>query len=324
VRDLSSSLVTGGAGFIGSTLVRKLLERDDVSRVIVLDSFTYAANPQNLSGPDLDPRFTLVKGDINDSELVAKTLRDHQVTAIFNLAAESHVDRSIEDPSVFVTTNVSGTSSLLDQARAAKIPMLQCSTDEVYGPTPFPEKFSESTPLAPSSPYAASKAGAELLVRAANITYGQDVITARCSNCYGPRQHREKLIPTLVYQALREQPLPIYGTGSQIRDWMHVNDCALGLISAFTNGRSGGIYNLGANSEHTNIGIARTILKLLHKPESLIKHVDDRPGHDVRYALDARRALQLIKWKARIPFRSGFDGVIRELAANLRPSEVSK
>lgn len=321
MRSLRSLLVTGGAGFIGSALVRKLLERDDLDHLTVLDKFTYAGNRTNLSGPDQDPRFQLVEGDILNRDLVQRILSEHHYTGVMNLAAETHVDRSIARADDFIVTNVAGVSNLLDACRAAHVPLLQCSTDEVYGSTPFPQQYDEFTRLNPSSPYSASKASADLLVRAAYTTYGQDVVIARCTNNYGPRQHREKLIPTLIYHALRDEALPIYGSGRQIRDWIHVDDCALGLIATFEKGSSSRIFNLGAKCERTNLGIARTILSQLQKPESLITHVADRPGHDIRYALNVRNALIALQWRARIPFRSGFEATVRELAAELRPSE---
>ena len=320
MRSLQSILLTGGAGFIGSALARKLLGRDELEKLIVVDKFTYAGNRANLIGPDRDSRFQLIEGDILDRELISKVLCDFRCTGVMNLAAETHVDRSISSPGEFISTNVLGTEALLEACREHSVPLLQCSTDEVYGPTPFPTQFDEFAKLSPSSPYSASKAGADLLVRAAHTTYGQDVVIARCTNNYGPRQHREKLIPTLIYHALRDQPLPIYGSGRQIRDWIHVDDCALGLIAAFEKGQTNRVYHLGAKSEHTNLGIARTILKQLQKPESLISHVPDRPGHDARYALNVRLAFAMLQWRARIPFRSGFESTVRELAAELRPT----
>ena len=320
MRPLRSILLTGGAGFVGSALARELLDRSDLERLVILDLLTYAGNRANLAGPDLDPRFHFVEGDILDIDLVTRLLREFDCTGILHLAAESHVDRSIEHPAKFVSTNVMGTSSLLEAARQFQIPFLQCSTDEVYGPTPFPKIFDESARLRPSSPYSASKAGADLLVQAAHITYGQDVVIARCTNNYGPRQHPEKLIPSIIYHALRDLPVPIYGSGQQIRDWIHVEDCAKGIVAVFEKGFSNRAYNLGAKFERTNLGIARTVLKILHKPESLISRVEDRPGHDNRYSLDPRLALIELEWRARIPFRSGFEKVVRELSQTLRPT----
>jgi dTDP-glucose 4,6-dehydratase len=320
MRSLRSILLTGGAGFIGSTLARQLLERPEVEKLIILDSLTYAGNRENLAGPDQDPRFHFVEGNILDGNLVTRLLREFECTGIMNLAAESHVDRSIKHPGDFIATNIGGTSALLEAARTAGVSFLQCSTDEVYGSINFPKLADESQKLKPSSPYSASKTGADLMVQAAHATYGQDVVIARCSNNYGPRQHPEKLIPRMIYHALRDEPLPIFGSGQQIRDWMHVEDCAKGLISTFEKGFTNRIYNLGGKSERTNLGIVRTILKQLHKPESLMAHVQDRSGHDARYALDPRLALIELEWRARIPFRSGFETVVRELSQTLRPA----
>ena len=301
-------------------MARELLARPEVESLVVLDSLTYAGNRENLTGPDQDPRFHFVEGDINDRDLVTSILKDANCTGLLHLAAESHVDRAIERPSDFISTNIGGTSVLLEAARVHKTPFLQCSTDEVYGSIDFPKQADESQKLRPSSPYSASKASADLLVQAAHTTYGQDVVIARCTNTYGPRQHPEKLIPKMIYQALRDAPLPIYGTGQQIRDWMHVEDCAKGLIAAFERGHSNRAYHLGAKFERTNLGISRTILKQLHKPESLIEYVEDRLGHDARYSLDPRLALIELGWRTRIPFRSGFEAVVRELSQSLRPS----
>jgi dTDP-glucose 4,6-dehydratase len=312
--------LTGGAGFIGSAVARHLLARTDLEKLTVLDALTEVGNLSNLAGPDQDPRFHFVEGDINDRELTSRLIRDSQCSGILNLAAESHVDRSIVSPDEFIRTNVMGTSRLLETARSAGVPFLQCSTDEVYGSVPYPQQADESRKLNPSSPYSASKASADFLVQAAHHTHGQDVVIARCTNNYGPRQHREKLIPTLIYHALRDQPLPLYGSGRQIRDWIHVDDCALGLIAAFEKGFSNRLYHLGAKTERTNLGIARAVLHHFHKPESLISHNADRPGHDERYALEPRRALVELAWRARIPFRSAFGDVLRELSQNLRPS----
>lgn len=320
MRSLRSILLTGGAGFIGSNLTRQLLARRDLENLTILDALAEGGDRANLVGPDRDPRFHFVEGDINDRDLLSRLLHERSYSGLFNLAAESHVDRSISDPGKFLQTNVLGTSCLLEAARAAGVPFLQCSTDEVYGSVPYPQRADESRKLRPSSPYSASKAAADFLVRAAHQTHEQDVVIARCTNNYGPRQHREKLIPTLIYHALRDQPLPLYGSGRQIRDWIHVDDCALGLIATFEKGFTNRIYHLGAKFERTNLGMARDVLHHLHKPESLISHVADRPGHDERYALEPRRALVELSWRARIPFRSAFSEVVRELSQSLRPS----
>jgi dTDP-glucose 4,6-dehydratase len=320
VRSLTSILLTGGAGFIGSALARALLARPDLEYLVILDALTYAGSRANLAGPDQDPRLTFIEGDIADDTLVSELLEKFNCDGIMHLAAESHVDQSIENPAKFITTNINGTFSLLDVARRHDVALLQCSTDEVYGPIAAPAKADESFPLKPSSPYSASKASADLIVQAAHTTFDQEIVIARCSNNYGPRQHREKLIPTLVHCALRDQPLPIYGSGKQVRDWIHVDDTARGLIKVFEGGLSHRIYNLGANCERTNLEIARTVLKHLNKAESLIEHVRDRPGHDLRYAIDTTRAMATLGWQPLIPFQEGFEKVVRELGAALSPN----
>ncbi|MDB4780065.1 GDP-mannose 4,6-dehydratase, partial [Akkermansiaceae bacterium] len=228
MRSLRSILLTGGAGFIGSALTRALLHQPHLEHLVILDSLTYAGNRANLTGPDQDPRLNFIEGDVGDGSLVSELLKKFKCSGIMHLAAETHVDQSIKKPAKFITTNVNGTFSLLDIARHHSVALLQCSTDEVYGPIATPTKADESFPLKPSSPYSASKASADLIVQAAHTTFGQEIVIARCSNNYGPRQHREKLIPTLVYHALRDEPLPIYGSGKQIRDWIHVDDTARG------------------------------------------------------------------------------------------------
>ena len=316
---MRSILLTGGAGFIGSALARALLEQTSLEHLVILDSLTYAGNRANLIGPDQDPRFNFIEGDIADKSLVSALLKKFRCSGVMHLAAESHVDQSIENPAKFINTNITGTFSLLEVARHYGIPLLQCSTDEVYGPIVAPIKADESFPLKPSSPYSASKASADLIIEAAHTTFGQEIVIARCSNNFGPRQHYEKLIPTLVHHALRNEVLPIYGSGKQIRDWIHVDDTSRGLIKIFEEGESHRIYNLGANCERTNIEIARTVLKYLNKPESLIGHIVDRPGHDARYALDISRSMAALGWKSQVPFEEGFEKVIRELAVALNP-----
>lgn len=314
-RDLSRPLVTGGAGFIGSALVRLLLKRPDVARVVVLDKLTYAGSRAHLPA---DPRLEFVRGDILDRPLISRLLETHEITGVFNLAAESHVDRSIERADDFIATNITGAFSVLGACREAKVPLLQCSTDEVYGSIDSPGRFTEESPLRPSSPYSASKTAADLLCLAAFTTYGQDIVVTRGSNTYGPRQHPEKLIPRMVQCALRDQPLPVYGDGQQVRDWMHVDDHADGLIAAFLQGEAGGVYNLGAACERPNLDLIRELLAILEKPESLIRHVTDRLGHDRRYALDASKARRELGWKPRAEFAREFPETIRTLAAELR------
>jgi dTDP-glucose 4,6-dehydratase len=316
VRSLRSILVTGGAGFIGSSLVRHLLAVPQLEHLVVLDKLTYAGNPGNLIGPDQDPRFRFVEGDIGDAPLVARLLGEVTATGVFHLAAESHVDRSIENSDDFILTNVFGTSRVLDACRTTGVPLLHCSTDEAYGSIDPPGKFTEDSPLQPGSAYSASKASADLLCLASHNTHGQDVVITRCTNNYGPRQHDEKFIPTLVRHAVQDLSLPIYGDGLQIRDWIHVDDHCRGMIAAFLRGPSGHVFNFGGHCERTNLGIARTILSIFGKPESLISSVPDRPGHDRRYAIDTTKAEHYFAWHPTQSFQSAFPSVVRELAAN--------
>lgn len=316
LRDLSHLLVTGGAGFIGSTLVRVLLDDPAVSRITVLDKLTYAGRFDHLP---TSPKLTFIHGDIADRPLVDTLLQDHGITGVLNLAAESHVDRSIACADDFIATNIVGTANLLDACRLANLPLFQCSTDEVYGSIAAPGRFTETSPLQTSSPYSASKTSADLLCQAAHHTYGQDVVMTRGTNTYGPRQHPEKLIPRMVWCALRDEPLPVYGNGLQVRDWMHVEDHARGILAAFRHGRSGHAYNLGANEERENLSLVLAILELLGKPASLIRHVTDRMGHDVRYAIDAGKARTELDWRPLIPFEEGFAETIALLRRELQP-----
>ncbi|HXF96006.1 MAG TPA: dTDP-glucose 4,6-dehydratase [Gemmatimonadales bacterium] len=316
-------LVTGGAGFIGSNLVRWLLEHAPDLRVINLDLLTYAGNLESLSdvttrhGASGDRRYGFVRGDITDLRLVRGLLRDGlqggrgappvpPPDAVVHLAAESHVDRSIMGPAVFVDTNVRGTLTLLEACRAelAERPrpfrFVHVSTDEVYGSLgPGDPPFTEATSLAPNSPYAASKAAADLLVRAYVETFGVPAVTTRCSNNYGPFQFPEKLIPLMITRALADQPLPVYGDGMNVRDWIHVDDHAEALWAVLTRGATGRVYNIGGESEVPNLEIVRTILRALRKPESLIQFVNDRPGHDRRYAMDITRIRTELGWTPR-------------------------
>ncbi len=296
-------LLTGGAGFIGSNLVRLLLAERPDWRVVNLDKLTYAGNAESLSDVEGDVRYRFVRGDIANGELVAELLRSERIDAIMHLAAESHVDRSILSPAVFIETNVRGTQVLLEAARAAGVKrFLHVSTDEVYGSLGPTGLFTEETPLAPSSPYSASKAGSDLLALAYARTFGEHVVVTRCSNNYGPYQFPEKLIPLLIANALRDLPLPVYGDGQNVRDWIHVEDHARGLLAALERGRPGEVYNLGASSERRNLEIVRAVLDLLGKSESLIQHVRDRPGHDRRYAIDASKARRELGWEPRRRF----------------------
>ncbi|HYS08120.1 MAG TPA: dTDP-glucose 4,6-dehydratase [Myxococcales bacterium] len=304
-------LVTGGAGFIGSNLVRLLqMERPDWT-VVNLDKLTYAGNAESIAPLRTDPRHVFVRGDIANAELVEHLIRNHGVDAILNLAAESHVDRSILGPSIFVETNVSGTQVLLEAARQAGVKrFIQVSTDEVYGSLGATGKFSESSPLRPSSPYSASKAAADLLALAYGHTFGMDVVITRCSNNYGPYQFPEKLIPLMIANALEGRRLPVYGDGMQVRDWIHVEDHCRALLLALERGRSGEVYNIGSDNEWPNLQIVGRLLQILAKPKELIEHVKDRPGHDRRYAIDAAKAHADLGWAPRIAFAEGLQTTV--------------
>jgi dTDP-glucose 4,6-dehydratase len=315
-------LITGGAGFIGSALVRHVLqERPDVE-VVTLDALTYAGHLDNLEGVLGDPRHRFVEGDICDGALVRPLFDD--VDVVIHLAAESHVDRSILSDQPFVRTNVMGTATLLAAALDAGISrFLHVSTDEVYGSLPWVDpgdstdesrpaaRFTEVTPLAPRSPYAASKAAGDHLAMAYHVTHGLDVVVTRCSNNYGPRQFPEKLIPLMVQRALEDLPLPLYGDGLNVRDWIHVHDHCRGLLAAVDQGEAGRIYNLGGGAERTNLDVVRSILSLLGKPQSLIEFVEDRPGHDRRYAIDHARATDELGWSPRVSFEEGLEATVR-------------
>jgi dTDP-glucose 4,6-dehydratase len=300
-------LLTGCCGFIGANFVRCLLESDPGIEITNLDALTYAGNPDNLAGIHRDPRYRFVRGDISDRPLVSKLVAEGNFDAIVNFAAESHVDRSISDATPFLQTNVVGTQCLLEAARAANVPRyVQVSTDEVYGTLrPDDPAFSETTPLAPNSPYAASKASADLLVRAAHHTFGLNTVITRCSNNYGPYQFPEKLIPLFITNALAEIPVPVYGDGRQVRDWIHVQDHCRGILAALRRGRAGEIYNFGGKSERYNIDVTRTILELCGKSERLIEYVTDRLGHDRRYAIDCRKAEADLDWHPSVTFDQG-------------------
>ena len=307
-------LVTGGCGFIGTGFIRLLLrERPDV-RIVNLDALTYAGNPANLA--DLEQlsgsRYTFVLGDIADPDRVTALMREFAFDAVVNFAAESHVDRSIVDATPFVRTNVLGTQILLDAARNAGIPRyVQVSTDEVYGALGPTGLFTEDTPLAPNSPYSASKASADMLVRAAHVTFGLNTVITRCSNNYGPYQFPEKLIPFMIRRALADEALPVYGDGLQIRDWIHVDDHCRGILLALERGKPGGVYNFGGQAEMANIDLVRMLLKLLGKPESLIRHVQDRPGHDRRYAMDFSLAARELGYAPHKTFADGLAETVR-------------
>ncbi len=299
-------LVTGGAGFIGGNLVRFLLRERPDWTVVNLDKLTYAGNAESLADLRGEPRHVFVRGDIANAELVDHLVRSHQIDAILNLAAESHVDRSILGPSIFVETNVSGTQVLLEAARQSGVRrFVQVSTDEVYGSLGATGKFSESSPLRPSSPYSASKTAADLMVLAYGLTFGMDVVVTRCSNNYGPYQFPEKLIPLMIANALEGRKLPVYGDGLHVRDWIHVEDHCRALLAALELGRGGEVYNVGCDNEWPNLQIVGRLLDILGKARDLIEHVRDRPGHDRRYAIDSAKANRELGWAPRIAFADG-------------------
>lgn len=303
-------LVTGGCGFIGSHLVRRLLQNPEYERVVTLDLLTYAGNLENLADVADAPRHRFVRGDIADAALVDRLFAAERFDVVFHLAAESHVDRSIESAAPFIRTNVLGTQTLLDAARARGAGrFVLISTDEVYGSLALDstDRFTEDLPLAPRSPYAASKAAADLLALAAFHTYGLPVVITRCSNNYGPYQFPEKLIPLMLLNALRDEPLPVYGDGRNVRDWIYVEDHCAGIEAAARFGRPGECYNFGADNEWANLDLVRLLLRKLGKPESLIRFVRDRPGHDRRYAMDSSRARRELGWAPRVSFDEGLD-----------------
>jgi dTDP-glucose 4,6-dehydratase len=305
-------LVTGGCGFIGSNLVRLLrAERPDWT-VVNLDLLTYAGNLETLADLEGDPRHVFVRCDIGNRELVEHLLGQHRIDAVLHLAAESHVDRSILGPELFVRTNVLGTQILLEACHRRSVRrFVMVSTDEVYGSLGTTGAFTEQSPLQPSSPYSASKASADLLVLAFHHTFGLDVVISRCSNNYGPYQFPEKLIPLMISNALQDQPLPVYGDGGHVRDWLHVEDHCRALLTVLERGRSGETYNIGGGAEQRNIDLVRMLLAALNKPETLIRFVQDRPGHDRRYAIDAAKLHQELGWRPKHSFRHGLLATVR-------------
>jgi len=298
--------VTGGAGFIGSAFVRQLLDNFPSCHVLNFDALTYAGNLENLEGLD-ESRHQLVRGNIADRDAVLDALTI-DTDAIINFAAESHVDRSILAAENFITTNVVGTQVLLDAARERRAQrFIQISTDEVMGSLPENETafFTENSPLAPNSPYAASKAAAEHLVRAAHHTFGLDTVITRCGNNYGPHQFPEKFLPLMLANAMNDEPIPVYGDGQNVRDWIYVDDHCRAILLALEKGRTGAVYNVGARNERRNIDVATSVLDQLGKPHSLIKFVKDRPGHDRRYAIDPSLVESELAWRPRESWESG-------------------
>lgn len=304
-------LVTGGAGFIGSNFVLYMLKQHPDYQIVNVDALTYAGNLENLQSIEHHPNHTFVKADITDAKAMDELI-SQGIDVVVNFAAESHVDRSILEPDVFVKANVLGTQVLLDAARKHGITkFVQVSTDEVYGTLGETGLFTEETPLAPNSPYSASKAGGDLMVRAYHETFGLPVNITRCSNNYGPYQFPEKLIPLMISKALAEQPLPIYGDGLNIRDWLYVEDHCSAIDLVIHQGRNGEVYNIGGNNERTNIHIVKTILEQLGKPESLMTYVQDRPGHDRRYGIDPTKTMTELGWKPKHSFETGIKETIK-------------
>lgn len=317
-RSFARILVTGGCGFIGSNFILDQRRRHPETTIVNLDKLTYAGNRMNLKSLEgQDPGYEFVQGDIADPVLVPRLLAEHGIQVVLNFAAESHVDRSIHDPAPFITTNVQGTQNLLEAARKADVELfVQISTDEVYGTLGPTGLFSESTPLAPNSPYSASKASADLMVRAYSETYGLPTVITRCSNNYGPFQFPEKLIPLMITLAWEDKPLPVYGDGANVRDWIHVLDHCRGVELAMRSGRLGAAYNFGGNAERTNIQVVKALLKILGKPESLIHFVRDRPGHDRRYAMDFSLASRELGFAPDYTFEQGLAETIAWYADN--------
>lgn len=312
-------LVTGGAGFIGSNFIRFFLKRNKDFIVVNLDKLTYAGNLDNLREIENSPRYHFVKGDICNFELIGYVMKRFKPDYIINFAAESHVDRSINQPSIFAQTNVTGTLTLLEMARNTWSNsnyrgnrFIQVSTDEVYGSLENDtDYFLEESNLAPNSPYSASKASADMMARAYHQTFGLPVIITRCCNNYGPYQHAEKFIPTCITHALQDKPIPIYGTGNNVREWIHVLDHDTALIRALFYGKPGEIYNVGSGEEVTNLEMAGKILKILGKPQDLIEMVNDRPGHDRRYALNSYKAKTHLNWNTRYPLDIGLKETVK-------------
>lgn len=307
-------IVTGGAGFIGSNFVFHMLNKYPDYRIICLDKLTYAGNLSTLEPVMDNPNFRFVKLDICDREGVYKLFEEEHPDMVVNFAAESHVDRSIENPEIFLQTNIIGTATLMDACRKYGIKRYhQVSTDEVYGDLPLDRPdltFDENNPIKTSSPYSASKAGADLQVLAYARTFGLPVTISRCSNNYGPYQFPEKLIPVVISKALNNEPIPVYGNGQNVRDWIHVHDHNVGVDLIIKHGRNGEIYNLGGHSERTNLEVVKTILKQLDKPESLITFVKDRPGHDLRYAINSEKAEKELNWERTYTFEDGIKETI--------------
>jgi len=314
---MSTLLITGGCGFIGSNFVRFVLEQDQAINVVNFDALTYAGNLDNLTDVVDNPRYRFIHADITDRDVVRSVVQNG-VDAIVNFAAESHVDRSIHDSGPFVHTNVLGTQVLLDAAREFKVRrFVQISTDEVYGSLGDTGYFTEQTPLAPNSPYSASKAGADLLVRSYVHTFGLPAVITRCSNNYGPYQYPEKLIPLFITNLLKGLPVPVYGDGLNVRDWIHVLDHCAAIFKVLNSGQVGEVYNIGGRRELTNLELTHGLLKTTGRAETLIKYVPDRPGHDRRYAIDCKKIETELNWRAEISFEDGLRQTVEWYKKNL-------
>lgn len=326
-------LVTGGAGFIGSNFVKLMLEKHPEYKIINIDDLTYAGNLENLKDIDGNPNYEFIKVDIRDREKIEEIFINNKITSVVNFAAESHVDRSIEEPEVFLTTNIIGTQVLLDTAKKywkvnpidkyckeykTGVKFLQVSTDEVYGALGETGMFVETMPLMPNSPYSASKASADMIVRAYNETYGMPVNITRCSNNYGPYQFPEKLIPLMINNCLKEKDLPVYGDGMQVRDWLHVSDHCSAIDIVLHKGKAGEVYNIGGNNEKANIEIVKLIIGTLGKSDDLIKYVKDRPGHDRRYAIDNTKISTELGWEPAYTFEQGMKETIQWYLENTK------
>ncbi len=307
-------LVTGGAGFIGSNYMHYVVNKYKEDYFVCLDALTYAGNYNNIKDLEGKDNFKFVKGDITDRDFIDKLFAEEKFDTVINFAAESHVDNSIKNPGIFLTTNIIGTQVLMDASLKYNVDRYhQVSTDEVYGDLPLDRpdlKFTEETPIHTSSPYSSSKAGADLLVGAYHRTFGLKTTISRCSNNYGPYQFPEKLIPVVISKALRNEKIPVYGTGENVRDWIHVIDHNIGVDLIVRNGKVGEVYNLGGHSERTNLTIVKTILKQLGKSEDLIEFVEDRKGHDLRYAIDSTKVEKELGWDRTYTFEEGIKETI--------------
>lgn len=311
-------LVTGGAGFIGSNFIHHILATYPGDQIVNLDALTYAGNLENLAAVEKNPRYAFIKADITDMEQVKTVFQTHKFDAVVHFAAESHVDRSIHlGPEAFIRTNILGTQFLINAAIEHRVPrFLQVSTDEVYGSIEGEGRFTELTPIQPNNPYAATKAGSDFMVRAAFKAHGLNAVITRCSNNFGPYQFPEKLIPLMIANALEDKPLPVYGDGMQVRDWIFVLDHCRAVDLVLRKGQAGEVYNIGAMHDVPNLDVVRLILKHLKKPESLIKFVKDRPGHDRRYAIDACKMHEELGWKPAYSFDQALNTTIDWYLAN--------